>query len=180
MKRQVTEKLLVCLQDTRDLLLTALKQTTYPWPEGMDLNYGKISKGENYQGFPYMILDFPRLFRHDRWFAYRTMIWWGHHVAFTFLLKGPEAERALRQLQRLPPAQWLLTDYVCISEDPWQHHFKPGYVQRLRELNSRDLSRRVAPLPYLKLMRRRSLNHLERLPDDAVATWQHYMQRLLL
>src|SRR5437762_7300116 len=36
----------------------------------------KISKGENYHGLPYLILDFPRFFEHKDIFAIRTMFWW--------------------------------------------------------------------------------------------------------
>ena len=38
---------------------------------------GKLSRGENYQQLPYMILDFPRKFKGNEVFAYRTMFWWG-------------------------------------------------------------------------------------------------------
>ena len=32
------------------------------FPAGSDLSTGKISKGENYLGLPYLLLDFPRNF----------------------------------------------------------------------------------------------------------------------
>lgn len=36
----------------------------------------KISKGENYLGLPYLVLDYPRNFASDNTFAIRTMFWW--------------------------------------------------------------------------------------------------------
>ena len=34
---------------------------------------GKISKGENYEGLPYVILDYPELFSKENIYAIRTM-----------------------------------------------------------------------------------------------------------
>src|SRR5580700_4684754 len=43
----------------------------------------KISKGENYNGLPYVILDYPRLFSKENVFAIRTMFWWGNYFSVT-------------------------------------------------------------------------------------------------
>ena len=48
----------------------------------------KISKGENYNGFPYIILDFPSTFSKENIFAVRTMFWWGNFISITLHLKG--------------------------------------------------------------------------------------------
>src|SRR5436189_6462548 len=37
---------------------------------------GKISKGENYLGYPWQILDYPRVFEKENVFAFRTLCWW--------------------------------------------------------------------------------------------------------
>lgn len=45
----------------------------------------KISRGENYKGLPWLVLDYPRCFGQQDVFAMRTMFWWGpffqHHPA---------------------------------------------------------------------------------------------------
>ena len=43
----------------------------------------KIFKGENYQGLPYVMLDYPRSFGKEDTFAVRTMFWWGHYFSIT-------------------------------------------------------------------------------------------------
>lgn len=48
----------------------------------------KISKGENYLGLPYVVLDYPRLFGKDDVFAIRSFFWWGHYFTCTLHLKG--------------------------------------------------------------------------------------------
>ncbi|MFK5012123.1 hypothetical protein ACI4AC_27485, partial [Klebsiella pneumoniae] len=39
----------------------------------------KISKGEQYLQLPYVMLDFPRNFTDNDFFAIRTFFWWGNH-----------------------------------------------------------------------------------------------------
>ncbi len=48
----------------------------------------KISKGENYEGLPYLVLDYPRCFGKEDVFAVRTFFWWGHFFSITIHLKG--------------------------------------------------------------------------------------------
>lgn len=49
----------------------------------------KISKGENYQGFPWVMLDYPRYFdRQYGHFALRIFFWWGHYFLVQIHLSG--------------------------------------------------------------------------------------------
>src|SRR5580698_8612281 len=47
-------------------------------PEEIKITEPKISKGENYKGLPYVILDYPRSFGKENIFAIRTFFWWGN------------------------------------------------------------------------------------------------------
>jgi hypothetical protein len=49
---------------------------------------GKISRGENYQLLPYIILDYPSYFSRNNIFAVRTMFWWGNFFSITLHLSG--------------------------------------------------------------------------------------------
>ena len=46
----------------------------------------KISKGENYKGLPWLVLDYPRLFEKESFFAIRTLFWWGNFFSTTLHL----------------------------------------------------------------------------------------------
>jgi len=43
----------------------------------------KVSKGENYSGLPYVVLDYPRFFDESGFGAIRTMFWWGNFFSIT-------------------------------------------------------------------------------------------------
>ncbi len=86
----------------------------------------KISKGENYNGLPYLVLDQPRLFIKEDMYAIRTMFWWGNFFSTTLLLSG----KYKTQLQHrvIDSYDVLKQDgyYLCINADPWEHHFESG------------------------------------------------------
>ena len=83
----------------------------------------KISRGENYLGLPYVILDYPRYFRPHDIFAVRTMFWWGNFISMTLQLKGNYREqyheRIVGKYEEIAKAGF----YAGIGEDEWDHHF---------------------------------------------------------
>ena len=52
----------------------------------------KISKGENYNGLPYVMFDYPRFFTKENVFAVRTFFWWANYFSVTLHLKGEYKE----------------------------------------------------------------------------------------
>lgn len=83
----------------------------------------KVSRGENYNGLPYVILDYPRCFTKQDIFAIRTMFWWGHDLSITLHLKGVYQQAfgaaVAARLNHLLPHEWWLQH----SGDEWQHHY---------------------------------------------------------
>lgn len=82
----------------------------------------KISRGEQYGGLPYVMLDYPRYFTKEDIFAIRTMFWWGNHFSITLHLKGSfksQLEDKIIEGDRFPDREkW----HVQLSGDEWQHH----------------------------------------------------------
>lgn len=85
----------------------------------------KISKGENYQGLPYVMLDYPRLFGREDVLAIRTFFWWGHVFSVTLHLKGAYRESYLPLIQRNWKVLAAAGFHVGISADEWRHEFVP-------------------------------------------------------
>lgn len=79
----------------------------------------KISRGENYRGFPYVIMDHPALFKKENIFAVRTMFWWGHFISVTLHLSGKYKalfeENILRQIGS--------PFFIAAGIKEWEHHF---------------------------------------------------------
>src|SRR5215203_7212012 len=58
----------------------------------------KISRGENYKGLPWLVLDNPRYFQHNNIFAIRTMFWWGNFFSITLHLSGNNKTELLKKV----------------------------------------------------------------------------------
>ena len=84
----------------------------------------KISKGENYLGLPYLVLDYPRIFAHSGTLAIRSMFWWGNFFSSTLHLSKQYADNFRHKIE--DNYQYLSSrDYfIGIQTDPWQHHFE--------------------------------------------------------
>ncbi len=59
----------------------------------------KISRGENYEGLPYLILDYPRLFDISNIFTIRIMFWWGNFFSITLHLAESYKNENLNQIE---------------------------------------------------------------------------------
>ncbi len=92
---------------------------------GSPLGSPKISKGENYQGLPYVMLDYPRLFGREDVLAIRTFFWWGHSFSVTVHLKGTHRDHYLPVLQQRWAELAAAGFHVGISEDEWRHEHAP-------------------------------------------------------
>ena len=72
--------------------LSILLQQIFIDDEKLISSVPKISKGENYNGFPYVIMDYPATFGKENIFALRTMFWWGNFISISLHLKGKYKE----------------------------------------------------------------------------------------
>ena len=64
-----------------------------PWPEGTDTTLGKISKGEQHEGLPWLVADMPRYFSKHDTLLYRVMLHWGQPFSMQWVLSGKPLEQ---------------------------------------------------------------------------------------
>jgi len=114
----------------------------------------KISRGENYQGLPYVVLDQPRLFGKEDILAIRTMFWWGHYFMVTLHLKGVMQERFAGELERHAGDLAKAGFHIAMSGDEWRHELE-GDNYRLLQTDSIDKS---TAYPFIKLSAKCSLD----------------------
>ncbi|MEO6453687.1 MAG: hypothetical protein ABIN97_06450 [Ginsengibacter sp.] len=90
-----------------------------------DISYlsGKITRGENYQLLPYIILDYPTDFIKNNILAIRTMFWWGNFFSITLHLSGDHKAKFINS----NPALLLFLKenhfFICVNPEEWQHDF---------------------------------------------------------
>lgn len=92
-KEQITQKISAAfgriIHRVRDLPEVA----GVPWPEATDTTLGKISKGEQHEGLPWLVADMPRYFSKQDTLLYRVMLHWGHPFSMQWVLSGKPLER---------------------------------------------------------------------------------------
>jgi len=113
----------------------------------------KISKGENYKGLPYVMLDYPRLFGKEDVLAIRTMFWWGHAFTTTLHLKGRYRDLYLPVIRERWDLLAACAFHIGISEDEWMHEHVPENYQPMGTPGE-ETEKILAGAPFLKLSAR--------------------------
>ena len=140
-----------------------LQQHSDRWPGAVTNTSPKISKGENYRGLPYMVLDYPRLFEKGSIMAVRTMFWWGHFFSITLQLSGSYKTLYTEAVSN-EYAVWCENGfYYCINEDPWEHHFEEENYRPVVTLSHHQFAGLLREKPFIKLARKIPLHQW----DDA-------------
>ncbi len=120
---------------------------------------GKISRGESYQGLPWVMLDHPRYFTRDEVFALRSFFWWGRSWCITLHLKGKYASilynLAASQLDTLAREGFSLG----YEGEEWDHDWINNNSLPFSGLTKKELLQRVQQAPFIKIGKRISLDH---------------------
>ena len=115
----------------------------------------KISRGEQYQQLPYVMLDYPRIFSEQDIFAIRSFFWWGNHCSIHLILKGKYLQQHGNSINNYfqlfgnyaPETRgW----YIGVGEDPWQHHFEKDNYISIADWNGMPVNNQ----PFLKLAKK--------------------------
>jgi hypothetical protein len=119
-------------------------------PSEVLTNPGKISKGENYMGLPYLILDHPRAFFREGVLAIRTMFWWGNYFSTTLHLSGKYKEEFQEKIIGNFDAFGI--DYsICINENQWEHHFGEKNYLPVKRFDKSNFTREIKERDFIKI-----------------------------
>jgi hypothetical protein len=97
-KAAVGAKIRDMLEATELVLRSEVARRSLMAPPGFDPKSRQLVKGEHLEDFPYQYLDCPKHFDGGNKFTYRTLVWWGHHVACALLLEGTGLKQYKRHM----------------------------------------------------------------------------------
>lgn len=123
----------------------------------------KVSKGENYKGLPWLVLDYPRHFKPGNIFAIRTLFWWGNFFSTTLHLSGIYKKTFGDKILSLTNNPTSDNFFICISDDQWQHHFEISNFLPLKEIPAEEI-KKIQARSFIKLGKKIPLEQ-----PDAVA-----------
>jgi len=138
----------------------------------------KISKGENYLGLPYLILDYPRVFQQNETFAIRTFFWWGSFFSSTYHVAGNYKNEVQHKIEDAYPL--LMTDhYLCINPDPWQHHFKEDNYLPIKAFKEEQFKNQLSSLEHIKIAAKWPLTKWDSSATTLLKNWKFFLQMYL-
>jgi hypothetical protein len=132
----------------------------------------KISKGENYLGLPYLILDYPRVSVPHDFFFIRTMFWWGNFFSSTLHVAGGRKNKVR---QALSEKNDLLKDknyYLAIGADPWAHHFEESNYKKWKELKEEEKNRYLEEQEQIKIAALWPLDDPQSMANPLFESWK--------
>ncbi|CAN5204216.1 hypothetical protein BH09BAC2_BH09BAC2_19940 [soil metagenome] len=138
----------------------------------------RIFKGENYLQLPYVMLDYPAIYRKENILAIRTMFWWGNFISVSLHISGAYKEllnSSGDQLLQLIQEQKL---FVCINKNQWQHHFEEDNYLPADKLTSEKWNE-ILSGDFIKLSQKIPLTLWDNA-DELPVTYFTGMLRILL
>lgn len=135
----------------------------------------KISKGENYMGLPYVILDYPRYSSGEDFFFIRQMFWWGHLFSCTLQVKGKYKNALLDKILHDQSKNITNIYFIGIHKDPWNHHFESDNYKPIRNVNDNELKQLFENQKYIKIANKWPLADYTNINDLVFETWKYLL-----
>ena len=136
----------------------------------------KISKGENYLGLPYLILDYPARFSNTSIFAFRTLFWWGNFFSFTLHLQSEALERVRENLVKNTSALIKSEFYICVSDSPWNYHYDTSNYKRAKDFEIAELKALLEIKSFIKISAQISLEEYQTLSISGLKIFNRLVQ----
>jgi len=166
---QKTKELLGELKLKYDKVLQVVSLT-------LDPSSAKISRGENYKGLPWVILDHPRFFSNSNILAVRTMFWWGNFFSITLHLAGEPKKAAEQKIidayKKLKKGGYR----ICVNKEQWQHDTGKKNYRSLEKLSKEEFANIVQSKPFLKLVNTVSLKKWERAQQPLLECFEELVR----
>ena len=177
-KNAVIEKIILffsSLQQEQESVLQLYKDKL---PSKFFVSSPKISKGENYLGLPYVVLDYPRFFDESGFGAIRTMFWWGNFFSITLHLAGGNKKAFEEKIINAYP---LLMDnefYCCINVNEWAHQFSAENYIAVSEMPENEYTKQIKEAPFVKTATKISLDQWESAEDFLISRFKTLLDLL--
>lgn len=177
-KNAIIEKVIVLFGDIAHEVQQTIRRSPAALPAEVLMPSPKISKGEKYQGLPYVILDYPRLFGKENIFAIRTLFWWGHFFSVTLHLRGQYKTDHIAALQKNIALLRQHDFYICVAENEWQHDFAATNYTALSQLDNTAIEKILSGNDFCKLSVRMSLQQWDQSIKTLTDLYQVVVQSI--
>ena len=138
----------------------------------------KISNGENYNGLPWVMCDYPSQFSQQRTFAFRIFYWWGTQINCFLLLQGQALEKYLPVIRQNIWQKKFQNILFAVHENAWQHQIESDSFVSIKNLNEEKIQQHLANHHYIKLSATIAATEFEQLPEWVNMNWKLFSELL--
>lgn len=150
-KNAILQKIKSFLEEIQVKQLEIIADYTSQLPQEVLKVSPKISRGENYKGLPWLVLDNPRHFEHNNIFAIRTMFWWGNFFSITIHLSGRYKNDLSKKLEEHFSLLAENNFYIYAGQKEWEHDIDPEFYKKISSLNSSEFENALKENSFLKI-----------------------------
>ncbi len=122
-------------------------------PVGFDPQARQFVKGEHLEDFPYQYVDFPRFYTREEKFAFRSLVWWGHHIIFSLIVEGPLVKQYRRNLFNRFSEVADRDLCLCLSSSLWEWKAGPGFTLAITQRRRSEIAAVLDHRTFFKIAR---------------------------
>lgn len=174
-KNAVLQKVKTALEGVYEFQKIYLQQNPLHLPAEALANNGKISRGENYLGLPFFILDYPRNFVRENIFAIRSMFWWGKSISTTLHLSGEWKHRFKEKLLAAYPLFCEESFLLSIGEDEWVHDAASEHYDLVKSFSKDEFESVLLTKAFIKIAATSPIRDVENAPQ----IWQKQFKTII-
>ncbi len=148
-------------------------QRPHRLPEAVMRQAPKISKGEQYQRLPWVVLDYPRYFSKEHVFSIRHFFWWGNYFSSTLQLKGRFQQHLAPHIIQEAAAGKLHGYYWCAGGEEFNFDVK---AEDYRLFGERPpLMGELQNAPFVKLTAIHALEDWDTMPEKLLSAFECFI-----
>jgi len=177
-KAKIIEKVLDAFGAVKEEMVALIPNLNFNFPDEIDINDGKIFRGENYRLLPYVVLDCPKYFSKESIFAIRTMFLWGNFYSTTLHLHGGALEQYRSNITGNLDLLRRHDIFICVNSNPWQYHYEKDNYLPVDEFDNNKLMEIVKESEFIKLSRKIEIGDYRSLPSFCKESLQLFLKVL--
>ncbi|MGA6827929.1 hypothetical protein ACO9S2_09980 [Nitrospira sp. NS4] len=152
-KAQIMAKVRGLLDATHIAVTDEMRQADLITPPDFNPRACQFVKGEHLESFPYQYLDCPKHFHGGSTFTFRTLFWWGHHLACALMLEGTGIKQYKRHIvDRFHQVAGQELE-LSIAPTLWEWKRGEGYTLPITHNRKAQIAAVLAERRFLKIVR---------------------------
>ena len=152
-KARISQKIRAQLEATREVIREELANTALPELPEYDSASAQLVKGEHLESFPYQYLDCPKYFRGSEKRTFRTLVWWGHHLAWAWILEGTLMREYKKRLVDRFHAVAGRELELSLAPSLWEWKQGEGFTLPITHDRKAQIAAVIAERSFLKILR---------------------------